>query len=830
LIRHGGLWLLLFLGWLPAATAQPTVDKVYSIVVTNVGPKVASDELVRANIHVKPGDTYIRASVDKDVLNLYSTGFFSNIRVTDQHTDEGVVVTYILQGKFRLTGINFEGNTKFTAKKLEKKLSSKIGDPLDERKLFEDSQEIQKMYEKAGYQRSTVKYVLSNFDYESGRANVTFQITETPKIKIVEVDFTGAHDFTQKKLRHVIKTRSHWMFSWLTRSGIYKEDQFNDDKDTLTDFYRDAGYIDFEIKDIKITNPTPTTMKIEFVLFEGNLYKVGAVTFTGNKLFTTDEIVAELKHEHEVKRLKTKIGEHGLEADVGLTFKPKELEDDIKSIQDFYGSKGYINVREGQNLRVDRIPNTETGTMDLGYNIEEGDKVYIEKILIKGNVKTKDKVIRREMAVSPGDVFDAVRVELSKKRLEGLDYFAKVDTKPSITDVPNHDDLIVGVDEKSTGNFTFGAGFNTEESLFGYAEISQNNFDLFNPPYYTGGGEKFRLRVQLGTELQDYLLSFEEPWFLNRHLRLGVDLYRSVLNYISLDSLYNVTRTGAKVSLSKALGNENIIGGVSYTLEDVGIVNVNTNAPTIIQNTGSALYSRFGANITYDSRNSYELPNKGQQTGLSGLLTLGDRDYYRVELKSSWFFPGFALDHVLQISLKGGVTQSLDSGDVPFYDRFYLGGQDSLRGYDYNGVGPRAPTQDGTFYEPIGGDTYWFASAEYSVPIIDRLRFAVFYDVGNVASEAWSNNGLEVIGRAYTPHVGPGGTPVQQEPPFGSQFFGTFPAGNTGGYSDDFGFGIRLSIPSLGPLRLDYGIPLHRDPFNGPSGKFQFGAGFSRPL
>ena len=825
LIRHGGLWLLLCLCWLPAALAQSSLDKVASIVVTNIGPKVASDELVRANIHVKPGDPYIRSSVDQDVLNLYGTGFFSNIRVTDPRTEQGVVLTYILEGKFRLTGINFEGNTKYTSAKLLKKLTSKIGDPLDERKLFNDSQEIQKMYEKSGFQRTTVKYALGNFDYEAGRANVTFQIQETPKVKIVEVDFTGATAFTQKKLRHVIKTRKHWMFSWLTRSGVFKEDQFQEDKEKLSDFYRNAGYIDFEIKDIRITNPTPRTMRIEFVISEGSLYKVGAVTLQGNKLFATDQIYEGLKRQHHDNRSKKKIGDHGLEADIGMTFTPDALAHDIQGIEDFYGGKGYINVRQGANLRVDRIPNTETGTMDLNYRIDEGEKVYIEKIQIKGNVKTKDKVIRRELAVSPGEVFDMVRVRRSKERLEGLGFFEKVDTKPvpSESGVLNHDDLIVGVDEKSTGNFTFGAGFNTVESIFGYAEVSQSNFDLFNPPYFTGGGQKFRLRVQLGAQLQDYLISFVEPWFMNRKLALGVDLYRSVLNYVSLANLYDVTRTGAKVSLTRALGSDFLIGGVSYTIEDVGITHVSANAPnSILSEAGDMLVSRFGGSLTYDTRNNYELANRGQETQLAGILSVGQRNYYRLELKSSWFFRGIAANHVLELSGKAGVTQQLNGPDVPFYDRFYLGGQDSLRGFDYHGAGPREVTQDGTAYEPVGGDTYWFASAEYTIPIIDRLSFALFYDIGNVSTRAYSNAGFEVQGKTF------GGLPAPFAP--GPTTLGNFPAGNTLPYSDNFGFGLRLSIPTLGPLRLDYGIPIHHDTFNGSGGKFQFGAGFSRPL
>jgi outer membrane protein insertion porin family len=218
-----------------------------------------------------------------------------------------------------------------------------------------------------------------------------------------------------------------------------------------------------------------------------------------------------------------------------------------------------------------------------------------------------------------------------------------------------------------------------------------------------------------------------------------------------------------------------------------------------------------------------ELANKGQQTSLSGELTTGDRLFYKVGLSTAWYFKGFAEGHVLELVAKGGVAQSLRSGeDVPFYDRYYLGGPDTLRGFDYRGVGPREVTQDGGAYEPVGGDTYWLGSAEYSVPIIERLRFAVFYDIGNVSANPWSNSGYNVYGRSFAP---PGGVPV---PPF-ETFFGTPFIGNTGAFSDNYGVGIRLNLP-IGPLRLDYGIPIHHDTFNSSSGKFQFGVGFRRPL
>src|SRR5258708_2983100 len=220
--------------------------------------------------------------------------------------------------------------------------------------------------------------------------------------------------------------------------------------------------------------------------------------------------------------------------------------------------------------------------MDLEVQVDEGQKSYIEQIEIKGNAKTKDTVIRGEMAGSPGEVFDMVRVKVSKHRLEGLQYFEKVDTRSEATEVPNRKNLVVGVDEKSTGNLTAGAGFSSVDSLVGFAEMYQGNFDLFHPPTFTGGGQKFRLRVQLGTQRQDYLASFVEPWFLGRKLALGVDLYHRDLNFQSVGSLYDELRTGAKFSLTRALGKENLIGSVSYTIEDVGIIFNSSSLPSHI--------------------------------------------------------------------------------------------------------------------------------------------------------------------------------------------------------------------------------------------------------
>jgi outer membrane protein insertion porin family len=457
--------------------------------------------------------------------------------------------------------------------------------------------------------------------------------------------------------------------------------------------------------------------------------------------------------------------------------------------------------------------------MDLEFQIEEGQKSYIEKIEIHGNIKTKDKVIRRELAVSPGELFDMVRVKLSKQRLEGLGYFDRVETRPEATDVPNRKNLVVDVGEISTGRMSFGAGFSTVDSLVGIVEYNESDFNLSRPlerPWFRGGGQKFRLRLTIGTERQDYELTFIEPWFLDRKLLLSVDLYYHDYLYLSPNNIYDETRAGGKVGLERALGSDFLRGGINYTLEQVGVSYASGAIPSppfqepgnvppdIASQIGYHLLSTLGTSLAFDTRNSVKLPDKGQRSMFTTQLTggpIGGSDtFYKLGLQHARYFRGFLRGHVLELGGRAGVAQAFgSSSEVPFFDRYYLGGPNSLRGFKYNYVSPRQPWPSplvGTYDEPVGGDSYWFASAEYSIPVFEQehgigVRFAVFYDIGSVG---------------YAPY----------------DF-------NLGGYSSNWGLGIRLNLP-IGPLRLDYGIPLKHDRFNSSSGQFQFNVGWERPF
>jgi outer membrane protein insertion porin family len=810
------IWVLLA-AWLPPAWAQLAGPVVKNIYIRHVGPPAVSDEFLRANIRLKVGEPFTRPAADEDVKNLYLTGYFFKIQVTVDDDAGGVDVTFIVQGKPILTDIKVAGNDKMSLKKIKKKITSKVGQPLDERKLSDDAQAIKELYEKAGYQKTTVVVEPPVVDEAAGRGTATILIHEMPKIKIKDIIFVNAStNFTQRELRKVLKnTHRRWMFSWLTGSGVLKADGFEDDKDALVEYFQNKGYIDFAIKDIQFDYINPKWMVIRIFVSEGQPYKVGTVDIKGNQLFTTNDFIKGIKINKMLMRLKLV---------PGAIFQPVEFNEDVQTLRDMYGAKGYLSQEDHGTtvINADHSPNPSTGTMDLTYDIQEGEKCYIEKIIIKGNVKTKDRVLRRELAVYPGEVYDMVRVKISKQKLEGLEYFDKVDTQTQDSDVPNHKDLVIGVEEKNTGNFSIGAGFSTEASIVGTVEVRQGNFDLFNPPTFTGAGQKLQLRLSFGTVYQDYDLNFVEPWFLGKRLIFGVDFFHREVYYNALHNDYAEQFDGGTLSLTKALGSQFLKGTVSYTLENVHVSitpgyqpytttniydtpggvyeggaytgpQVSTN---ILAERGSYLVSKVGVSLDYSTINSLKLPNAGQDTSISAQVATppGDTEFYKVELRTAWFFKGFATNQVLEIDARGGVVSPLgDTSHVPIFESWFLGGMYSLRGYRYETVGPLD-----NLGEALGGDTYWFASAEYTIPIVSIVKYALFYDIGDVYPSAFSLN------------PGPG-----------RQF-----------YNDDVGIGLRIVLPLGGgtPLRLDYGVPIVHDPEASRWGRFNFGIGYTHPF
>src|SRR5438552_12298614 len=343
-----------------------------------------------------------------------------------------------------------------------------------------------------------------------------------------------------------------------------------------------------EIKDVRRERAANGPMILTIVIAEGPQYHVGKLTVSGEQAATEQKIRALLKMKE------------------GSVYSPKQLRDDAKAVADAYGSGGYVDLvilPEGTPAGLAHI--------DVQYKIEEGTRSFVNRINIEGNTRTKDKVIRREVLVAPGDVFNTVRVDITKKRLENLGYFAKVETYPEDTDIPGRKDLTILVQEKRTGSLSFGGGYSTVDALVGFAELTQGNFDLFNWPSFTGGGQKFRLRVHYGTQRKDFVLSITEPYFLDRRLALTGQAFYNEANYLSAD--YDQRNYGFSLDLRKPI-NAYMYGTLGYTLQNVEIFNVASSSPEfILTQSGTFTESKVFSSLVLDTRDNPLLSRRGQR-------------------------------------------------------------------------------------------------------------------------------------------------------------------------------------------------------------------------
>jgi outer membrane protein insertion porin family len=766
------------------AQEAPEEVIVREIEVRFSGPETVNRSVVMANIQTTVGKPRTREMIEQDVRNLINTGYFYDVRVLEEPVVDGVRIVFQVQGKATIKEILMEGNKRFKEERLKREYSQKVGDSLDERKAHDDAHKIQDLYQKSGYPDSKVIYEVS-IDKDTGKAILKFTVHEGERVFIKQIKFTGNKAFPDNRLLKIMKTRRHWWGSWLAGTGVLKEEDFKEDLDKLRDYYDSNGYIDMEIRGTRTERVGPKWMVITIDLYEGSQYKVGSVTIEGNKLFPTPDLEKHLKMTS------------------GKTFTPTAMAADQKALEDYYGGRGYLDT----SARPIRAPNVETGRIDMTYSIHEGELTYIEKVEIRGNTKTKDKVIRRELAVNPGEIYDTVRVDRSVERLKNLGYFSKVEATPEPTDVPNRKDLVLNLEEQRTGSVTFGAGFSSIDSLLGFVEITQGNFDLFNWPSFTGGGEKLRLRLQVGFKRQDEVLSFVEPWFLDQKLSLGFDAFHHNSNFLSTE--YSEQRTGVALWLEKAL-NDFIRGRIEYGIQDIDL-NVDQIASQELQSqSGSHTRSSVTGTLVYDTRDSVFLTTRGNRTEVSAELAGGPMggnvDDYKLNAKTSFYFPFFdkqvlqlvgaagvvdafgssrnAGSNVTETVFGGGVTNTVHASinPVPIFDRYFLGGANTLRGFAFRQVSPK----DG-FGEPIGGNGFMNATAEYTYPIVERVRGAFFFDIGNVYQNAYD-----------------------------------FSLNNM---KSDAGIGVRLNLP-IGPLRLDYGYPIMTDQSSGRTGKIQFSVGY----
>ena len=551
-----------------------------------------------------------------------------------------------------------------------------------------------------------------------------------------------------------------------------------------------------------------------FSVTEGPQYNVGTLDFKygrrvdGKFLEVNREQFPEFKPVIDPEVLRNM-----LSLKAGEAFRPGDLrvedpgDSDQEIVENAYGRRAFIDARVAAKKTTD----LKNDTINILFEIVEGDHFFkdgrgelkwdrnfvnIGLIKIEGNAKTKDFVIRRELAISPGEPFDLGKMENSRRRIEGLRLFKSVRAQKEFSQRSSDDleeNLIVSVKESNTGRFQVGGGFSTDYGAFAHVIVAQENFDIMRwrrPYFMQGGGQKIRLKTTAGGRLNNTELDFEEPWLMGQKLRFTTSLYNREMEYYH--SKFDVEETGVRLGLERAMfDNESFRGRVNYTLEDVGLVDMKDTASTeLLSERGNNLISMIGTGLTYDTRGGGIIPTKGQRSSVDvdfAPSSLGsEKDFYGVELKSAWYFKGLGDGHALEFRSQAAVVESTESGEtVPYLYRNSLGGSRNLRGYDFREVGPRGSAGD-----YLGGNTMMHTTIEYSVPTpIEMVRFATFYDIGVVNLDSYN-----------------------------------FALGN---YNDDFGVGVVLQIPFLGPIRIDYAIPLTDDGHNGGGGRFNINMGYT---
>jgi len=771
------------------AQVAPTEKQplVRSIKIKKEGTAV-SEQFVLGFVALREGQPFSKDAVASTVRSLYATGRFNQAivePVLDPKTGEvDIVVTVeprpILKAIEYIGGDGLVGKTGwFGGTEIE---DVKIGEPLDQAQLRRSEVKLQNELRK----KRPFARVNSQLRDVPGGKLAAIIVDEGVELKVDNFRFEGATAFERYDLWSAaeLKTSEYrwYKWSWLVGGGRLDPEQYRADCKKLREYYRSKGYLDVEVEDadpekvcqVKDAKDGAGWVDVVFNIKEGRRYTIGAISFEGNRLGLTDPIYATAALQKVVAEPSLRRGAHPTEFDQiasGEAFAVPAVDAAADKLKEYYGQMGYIN----SSVQVVRKPNLTTGAIDVKFQIEEGQRHTVRSVEIQGNTKTRSTVIARELALGPGEVFDLARTRVSEARLRNTQFFEEVRVTPIPSPVPGQSDLRVTVKEGPTGQVSFGAGYSTVEGLVGFVEYAESNFDFTNSEgWYRGDGQKFRVRLSVGSLTNSFEHSFEEPALWERDLAVGYSLERRFAGYASAN--YSVLSEGVSLYARRRIFS-NIEGRISYNLRRMSVDNVTASAPDDVvteANAGPRVISSVSASLTYDTRDEYNFPTKGSRLSLTEELAGngfgGDVKYLKSELRTGrWFLLSPTAEQTIGVIGRIGMITG-SGGSIPFYERFYLGGAYDMRGFSYNDVGAY-DTYDTTHgsNQPMGGMTYGYLNAEYTIKAADNLRFAAFYDYGFVnKSEANFN--------------------VSQA-------------------NSDYGLGMRILLGGA-VMRLDFGFPL----------------------
>lgn len=708
------------------------------------GNKTIGISTILTKIKTRVGQDYLESVISDDLKRLYNMGAFSDVTVDRKDHEGGVKVIFNFVEKPIVENVTFSRIRYWKPKQLSTKMKTRKGKFLDKKSLRDDEETIKELYVKKGLTTALVE-VETDIDAATNKAKVHFIINEGGRLKISQIKVEGNKAFKDGRIIKIIKTRKAWLFG----SGLLKEDLLEEDMERVAAFYEKEGFIDAKAS-YTILYPRKDKAVVTIQIVEGTRYFVGDIAISGNKIASESEIRAAI-----------------VDTKVGGPFSREKLSGDIGKIRTLYFDKGYIFARAEEASSL----NPSTGKVSVKITVDEGTLAYVNKVRIQGNTRTRDIVIRRELRLHPGDQFDGSKLRRSKERLRNLGYFEDINYDIEDTSIPDKKDLVVQVKEAKTGSFSFGGGYSTVDQIVGFVEIEQKNFDFTAWPNFTGGGQDLSVRVETGSTRRNLYLSFTEPWLFDYPISAGFDLYRtSRERERNTGYAYDEKRLGGDIRFGKQF-TEFVSGRLTYRNEEITIDNLDDGVSAdLLAEEGSNTVSSVGLSLSYDTRDNVFSPKQGWYltgtTDVAGGPLGGEKDFYRVEGRASYYIP-LKFNTVLELRTRTGIIQSYgDSDKVPIFERFFAGGSRTIRGYNERKVGPLDPITE----DPIGGEALLIGNLELTYPILDFLKIATFFDAGNV----WPT--VEDYG--------------------------------AGDFKSGAGLGLRIKTP-IGPVNLDYGYPLN---------------------
>jgi outer membrane protein insertion porin family len=746
------IFFALLLGPFSALAQAPTpTDRQILVKEIGVqGNRRVQEAVILGRVGAKIGTPFVANRTAEDIRAIFSLGFFDDVQVKVEDFEGGVKLTYMVVERPFVRDIVFAGNKKEDSATLQEKIELKLGSVYNPVEVNKGADKLKEYYETEGYFEVGITPEIEKLP--DGDVTVTYRVAEGRRISIDQIVIEGAQGLTPKQVKGAMDTQER---EYIILRGTVQRQRLDEDVDRIIQLYNDFGYVQARVESSEIqVDREKARATIRIVVVEGPQFKVGGVDVMGNAVLPVEEIR---------KRVELKTGD---------VFSRTKLRDSVKGITDLYSAVG----RASADVSPNTLQDTPGRLVNIVFEINEGPETYVERINISGNTRSEEKILRREIPMAEGDLFTSQKLARAKQRLTNLNYFDKVNA----TTAPGSakDKVIVNIDvtEKPTGLFSIGGGYSSQDGVLGTLDLSQRNF--------LGKGWEVFLRLRGGENLQTGTIGFTEPWLFDRPLAAGFDIFntRRILPDYTVESL------GGDIRLGHPIGEYSRWNAV-YRVSQDRISDVNElGSPELISQEGTHLTSLVGVNLSRDTRDSVYDPTRGSTVSIGvdfAGVGFGEK-FIRSVFSTTYFQPMPWLDHVLSFRLMAGYSFGWSKDPVPLFERFYLGGSNSLRQFKSLQVSPKDDT--GT---RIGGNSEVLGTVEYQIPLFFGIKAAVFYDVGQV----------------WGPDISQG-TKI-----------------DISDLRHGVGAGLRWNSP-FGPIRVDYGIKL--DQRKGESfGNFNFSAGSS---